>query len=62
MELEYLTLKLAHDLTGLSESTLRRRVAEGEIPRANWSLGKILIPKSFFTSRSLKLVDNNKED
>lgn len=47
MERIVYTTKEACDLLRISESTLRRRIKDGTIPREVWC-GKVLIPAWFF--------------
>lgn len=47
MEQAYYTLEQAKQMLQVSESTIRRAMKRGEIPRAKFS-GKILIPAWFF--------------
>ena len=42
----YYTLREVSELTGLSISTIRRRVRSGDIPQFKYS-GKVLIPRQF---------------
>ena len=46
-EIAYYTLEQATKILQLSESTLRRGIKRGEIPKAKFC-GKILIPAWFF--------------
>ena len=47
MEQAYYTLEQAKELLQISESTIRRGIKSGEIPRVKFC-GKILIPAWFY--------------
>lgn len=47
MEQVYFTLKQATKLLQVSESTIRRGIKKGDIPKARFC-GKVLIPSWFF--------------
>ena len=52
MEIAYYTLDQAMEILQVSESTLRRAIKKGDIPRAKFC-GKVLIP-AWFINQGLK--------
>lgn len=57
-EVAYYTLEQASKILQISESTIRRRINSGEIPKARFS-GKILIPAWFIKQGFERDADNN---
>lgn len=57
-EIAYYTLDQAIEILQVSESTLRRGIKKGDIPRAKFC-GKVLIPAWFIKQGFEKDSDNN---